>query len=659
MIYWKDIKTVYLKEITEILRNKRIIITAFIIPLLIYPVIFFGMNWLQNLDKKKLENEGYKIAISENLTEISNFLRKESSVPVNIIHSELIPELVLDKEVDLGIEFDSQNGENRKLWLYFSGSQDRSIKARSEIGKLFNNHKFQWTKHFASKDLENPEILLYEPLVPELQDVASLQQKSGHKIGKILPFILILMLVGGCSFAAVDMIAGEKERGCFETILVSPISRKDVIIGKLLVVIVTGLIALLVNLLSMLLWLKLGIFKSADGLSIEFSVSNSSLFGVFVCLLPITIIFASVLILISAYAKSYQSGQTLLLPVTLVSMLPAATAALPGLKSDSFLVMIPIANVVVAMREMLEGSLKWWPMIVGNLVNLAAAVIILKAAITSLDKEGKLIGGSSREIESFKDLQKDPIRVASIGFVVVWLLFYYVFVPLQANNMVSGLALTLWGLILLSGLAIVRVQGLEYKKLLSFKKINWEIVTGTFLFQSGFLPIVIYLNTFVMKLMPIPKGWMESFDDSLTADLSVTTLFLLMALSPGICEEILFRGAILGTLRQRWKPWKSIVVSSLMFGFLHFSVYRLFATSVLGGAFGWMLIQTGSIYPGMIAHAWSNSIALLIVPKLDLEGLSQHWLLLGIPFFIAGIRMIQSGSEDMKNKHEKIKQDQV
>lgn len=652
MVNWKEIKIVYLKEIQEIFRNKRVLITAFVIPVLIFPLIFAGMNWLQSFEKKQTREEGFKIAVTDDMDEITTFLRTESDVPVNIIYSDQIPRDVVDETVQLGLQFEDNAKSQRKIWMYFIGSKNKSINAMSHVEKLFSSHNYSWSRQFVARDLSNPAIESIDAMEIQLRDVASVEQQSGHRVGKILPLILIMMLVSGCSFAAVDMIAGEKERGCFETILVSRISRESVIIGKMFVVIITGIIALILNLLSVFIWVESGLLKSPDSTTMDFTIGFGSIIGIFICLIPITLIIAAILILISAKAKSYQSGQTLLMPVTLLSMVPALAATMPGMQSDSYLVIIPIANVMVGMREMLEGSLKLWPMLVGNVVNFALAVVFIKSAITSLNREGQLVSGVDHDSYQLDSLRKDPVRTAFIGFAVVWLLFFFIFVPLQAKDLVSGLLLTLWGLILLSGIYMVKFQDLPLKETLSLKPTNWKVMCGTVIFQTGFLPLVLLLNDFVMRYLPIPSQFMEEFADAITPDLPVVGILLLMAVSPGICEEVLFRGAILGSLRRRWPAWKSVVFSSIMFGFLHFSIYRLFATTVLGGAMGWMVIQTGSIYPAMLAHFWNNAMATVILPELPMADINELYMLLGLPLVVLGVFLIRTGSNESKDSDQ-------
>ncbi|MBN1295733.1 CPBP family intramembrane metalloprotease [bacterium] len=645
LINWKDIQTVFHKEIVEIMRNKRIIVTAFLIPMAIYPIVIFGMDWLQSLERRKIEEEGYRIAVSRNMSDVTDFICRSSDVPVTILYADSVFHAVRDGEADLGIEWEDRPGEDRNVWFFYTGSEDRSIKAFSEIEMLFSDHGFEWSRRFLAQDLALEHVSRFEPERIVVKDIATLKEQTGHRIGKILPFILLMMLVSGCSFAAIDMIAGEKERGCFETILVSGISRRSVIVGKMAVVVMTGLVSLLVNVLSMLIWLKLGMMQSIQSTDTAFDISFAALAGIFICSIPLTLIIAAILILISARAKSYQSGQTLLMPVTFASLVPAVAAVLPGMHSDSFLVALPIANVVVTMREMLEGTFIIWPFFVGNIINLGVASALVYSAVNSLNTEGRLIPGTSGgDMDGLLRMRRDPIRTAFMGFAIVWLLFFYVAVPLQARDLVSGLVFTLWGLILVSAFVLVRIQNLPVRETMGFRNTHWKVWVGSIVFQTGILPLILYLNQWVMNILPIPSDWMEAFSDTLTGDLSKTTLILLMCISPGICEEMLFRGAIFGSLKRKWSPWHAVIVSSIMFGFLHFSVYRLFPTTVIGIALGWLVMQSGSIYPAMLAHALNNFLSLIVAPELELDKLSSHWMLVGLPAVILGVMLVCSGS---------------
>lgn len=646
MLAWDEIKTVYLKEMTEIIRNRRVVISAFVLPIIIFPIIFGSMSWLQGLDQKIVQEEGFVIAVRDDQQEIKDLIDKHSDKPVSYVFTKNLAREVYVKNAQAGLEVGDDALDRHVFWLYYLSSDDKSQKAAGMITDIFSKTQFSLVRKSLAEELSDSSIIDYDIGESQFLDIASIYEKSGHKIAKILPIILILTLVSGCSFAAVDLIAGEKERGSFETLLVSPIHRRSVITGKMMIVVTTGLISLLINLSSLLLTMKLGFFDLNQETKFEFTISIGSVIGVFLCALPITLLLASALILISARAKTYQSGQTLIMPFTLLAMVPGIAATLPGMKSDSFLLALPIANIVVAMKEMLEGTLKIWPMLIANGVNLVFATALVSFTIKSMEREGSLISESVSDTEfSLRMIQKNPVRTALIGFVLVWLSMFYFMAPLQIRSFVPGMIVTQWVLFFGAALLMVLFQKLPLKQTLSLNKTTWKVWAGTILFQVGALPVILSLNQLMMKLLPIPMSWLENFNEVMAPDLPSYSMVLLMAASPGICEELLFRGAIQGSFQKKWSPLRSIIITGLLFGIMHFSIYRLFATTLLGISFGWIVHVSGSLYPAMLAHALNNTIALVVIPRyFDLSEVTEQRLLLGIPFVIMGGLLILYGS---------------
>ncbi|MGB3976323.1 MAG: ABC transporter permease subunit/CPBP intramembrane protease [bacterium] len=646
MLAWDEIKTVYLKEMTEIIRNRRVVISTFVLPIIIFPIIFGSMSWLQGLDQKIVQEEGFVIAVRGDQQEIKDLIDKHSDKPVSYVFTKNLAREVYVKNAQAGLEVGDDALDRHVFWLYYLSSDDKSQKAAGMITDIFSKTQFSLVRKSLAEELSDSSIIDYDIGESQFLDIASIYEKSGHKIAKILPIILILTLVSGCSFAAVDLIAGEKERGSFETLLVSPIHRRSVITGKMMIVVTTGLISLLINLSSLLLTLKLGFFDLNQETKFEFTISIGSVIGVFLCALPITLLLASALILISARAKTYQSGQTLIMPFTLLAMVPGIAATLPGMKSNSFLLALPIANIVVAMKEMLEGTLKIWPMLIANGVNLVFATALVSFTIKSMEREGSLISESVSDTEfSLRMIQKNPVRTALIGFVLVWLSMFYFMAPFQIRSFVPGMIVTQWVLFFGAALLMVLFQKLPLKQTLSLNKTTWKVWAGTILFQVGALPVILSLNQLMMKLLPIPMNWLENFNEVMAPDLPSYSMVLLMAASPGICEELLFRGAIQGSFQKKWSPLRSIIITGLLFGIMHFSIYRLFATTLLGISFGWIVHVSGSLYPAMLAHALNNTIALVVIPRyFDLSEVTEQRLLLGIPFVIMGGLLILYGS---------------
>ena len=113
-------------------------------------------------------------------------------------------------------------------------------------------------------------------------------------------------------------------------------------------------------------------------------------------------------------------------------------------------------------------------------------------------------------------------------------------------------------------------------------------------------------------LFPIPQEMIEAFGQFLLPeDLPIWQVVLFLAVLPGICEEVAFRGVLLHGLRRRFRPITLAVVVGLIFGFFHVDLFRLIPTTYLGILLAGVTLATGSIFPAMLWHALNNAVALV------------------------------------------------
>jgi len=634
------VKQIFLKELREIARDKKIIILTVVLPIIMYPIIFFGIDALFKLQEKKFKEKGMILSITGDKTLVAPYI-SDLDYKVSIVYANKPEKGLADFNADIAIEVIKQNGNSdSQFWIYYDGAKDKSLMAYKNLVDHLDTKRSDWIfDRLKQMDISTKD---YRPVALEISDISSQEARSGHLIGKILPFILILMLVSGCSFTAVDLIAGEKERGCFETILVTSVSRRDLIIGKFLVVLSSGLVAVSLNLLGMLISLNLGILKTNGKIDFEFHLSVITILSIIGCVIPLGILFAAILVAFSAKANSFQEGQLYLMPFSLLAMLPALVASIPGIHSDSFVILVPIANIAVVMREFLEQSVKLPFLLLANLINLFYAAFVLKLAVNFLEGEGTLISGSSA---SFSIRKQSRFEVnAGIGtFAAVWLLMYFVMAPLQQWDIKWGLLITLYGLCFCAALVHVRVLKLPLRSTLRLNNAPLKAWISVPFFSVGMLLFTLWFSDIQMQYLPFPEKMGQIFQDMFKSkDLSIGLSIFLFCVSPGICEEFLFRGAIMGGFTKKLSPWRSIIITGILFGFLHFSIYRFLPTTFLGIGFGYLVLRSNSLFPAIIAHALNNLIALHLISLIFPDNINNHWLLLGLPIAAIGILLLES-----------------
>ena len=177
-------------------------------------------------------------------------------------------------------------------------------------------------------------------------------------MSQFLPYMILIFAFLGALYPAIDLGAGEKERGTLETLLVAPVSRLSLVLGKFGVVLVAALVSALLATFSLALSLQIGFMSNLSVLSGEsFSFTVVEALSALLMIVPVACIFSALLLALSIFAKSFKEGQSYAGPLQMVIILPALVSILPGVKLDWLTSSIPVVNVSLALKEIFTGNL--------------------------------------------------------------------------------------------------------------------------------------------------------------------------------------------------------------------------------------------------------------------------------------------------------------
>src|ERR1700676_1694844 len=368
---FRNVGIVYRKELTEWLRDRRTLISTVLVPLLAFPILMVGMISLTSVMIGKAEKEIPKVMVlgGEDSPQILQKLRevdKLEIVPASDDYKKRISEKEIRAAVDIPKGFDSalSRGEEQTVKIYFYEGEIKSSFGADHVEKFFKDYRD--TVGASRLASSNVPASIIKPFEVKQENVAPPEKVSGAALGGILGYMVILLSMTGAIYPAIDLTAGEKERGTMETILSSPISRMHLVLGKFFLILTAALGTAALSVLSMgvsfsVLSHYTGKTAGGRAAAAEFllKLGPKAVASVFLMALPIAVLFSATLMTIALFAKTYKEAQSYLTPMTFVVIFPAIAAMLPGVELTPKLSLIPILNVSLLCKELVAGTYHW------------------------------------------------------------------------------------------------------------------------------------------------------------------------------------------------------------------------------------------------------------------------------------------------------------
>jgi sodium transport system permease protein len=491
----------------------------------------------------------------------------------------------------------------------------------------------------------------------EKRSVAPEAGVGGYLLSKVLPLLVVLMVLLGAFYPAIDVTAGERERGTLETILSSPIRRFDLLLGKVLAVTALATLTGLLNLASMSVTL-IQVMRLADPgstLPVPWTRAAAAAGVVF----PSAFLFASLFVAVGAFARGFKEAQHLLTPVYFLSIAPAVAGAIGEYRLAGLAAFIPCMNVTLLARDLLLGHVPWSGALATLASTLACGCAALAVAAHIYSSERFVDPGprEKRHDTSLAFPQSNPPTAGQAMFLyaLAFVLLYFVWLPLQRRNLVLGLLASEWGGLLALVVLFALVTRRSLVDLLPIVRPPPRCLAGAALVGLSAWAGVAILSEW---LSPVPKEVIEQLRRSLIptdGSRSLLGTLALVALTPAVCEEALFRGPILRGLRARAGPAAAVALTGLLFGVFHLELSRILPTALLGVLLSLVALQSGSILPAMLAHFLNNaSLVGLAYFRID-ERVAEVGTTASALIFVAaalltalGLLLVHSGGRQAK-----------
>lgn len=673
------------KELRETLRDRRTILTLVLMPLLLYPLL--GMTLQRFLLSSKMATDRsflVGVATEREGALLRSLLTDPRSMPPKEIlaasgnevamfdivgHETLSPDDALEAHlVDLAVKV--VQWEPPAIEVTAVNGDGASLDARRILIE-----RLQWFKMSESQDrISELQTREYEaPFVVRVRTIGAEDKQS--LLATVIPLVLVLMTITGAVYPAIDLTAGERERGTIEALIASPVSRVQVLFAKYIAVVTVALLTALVNLFAMFttLW--------ATGLLSTLTAGGGfpaiELLQILGLLVLFSGFFSALLLSLTSFAKSFKEAQAYLIPLMLLALTPGIFSLMPGVELKGMLAVVPLVNIVLLARDLLSGGFEPVPALAAVLSTFAYAAASLGIAARLFGSDA-VLRGSELSIGSIFQRPDAPqavptINAASLMLAILFPFYFIVsnvlarFSPeaIEARLLANSLALA----IVFGGLPFIaailgrnvftstfRLAPTDRTSINRFGTMLGAVLMGLGLWAMAHEVFVFADWLGIGGLDPSKLQGAQATLDALQAAPPWLVLFAL-ALTPAVIEELCFRGYLFSALSTVMTPARVIVFTSLLFGLFHvvtgsvLLLERFLPTTMMGLFLGWVAWRTGTVYPGMILHAVHNGFLNLVainkdrfeflgIAEDDTSHLPLSWIVLASVIALAGIGLV-------------------
>lgn len=684
---------IFRRELTDALRDRRTVFMVLVVPLLLYPALVLGGLQFAAVSREADSRKTYGVMVAglpvdrlqaliddpqrppaDPLRQLrlvplppdwtaeraAGYLADEGEFPLQMPDGRILTiQVVASSDRPFEDVFTPRPGrpppEPLKVRIAYSGKTAEGLTAASLARDLLEAHRDHLFDELLRKlDLGGGLGVLSHPVEFTNDNLHRNTGLLARQILGTLSLLLVVMALTGAFYPAVDLVAGEKERGTIETLLITPATRLETVLGKFGTVWAFSVATALANLASLGLtfWYVLELISKSGKLPPEVLPDTSeytpaglgwTLACVFAMLLPLSAMFSGLALALSAYARSAREGQYYLSPLFMIAMPLAMPAAVPESNLTAFKAQIPVMGVALALKDMLlaghPSAFRWELIVPALMTTMLCAGASIAWGVRLFSREAVLF----REAEEFsvglwlrRSLEKPRLR--PLGGDVAFLFtaavagFWFIggLVSLTSSDAIAAAVATqvlvlLAPTLLYAGL-LRATAGLDLTETFSLRVRHAPLLAVAPVMAVAALILTAAFKKAVEAAgIPTPAGAEEAMKEIL-GGLSPVGRVLVLAAMPALCEELLCRGFLLAGLRGRGRSDAAAIGwSALMFGLLHFlgSPVQVMYAGLLGLVLGWLVVRTGSILFGVVFHLTFNGVSVTAGPALET---APEWL---------------------------------
>lgn len=395
-------KVIFSKELKRVFGDKKMVFSLFILPIILIAGIYGMMFFLVDKQKSSINEHVSEVFVQNMPDNFSELMSKHTECNINVIpageSADTYKDKLLDGTYDLVVVFPENFYENFKnadatsalpdIKTFYNPSEDNSGEARTrftetyleEYKQLLLNERFGSLNYAMvfSVDADNPDMIVQDD-----------GKATGKILGTIIPYLITILIFGGAMGLGVDTIAGEKERGTIANLLISPIKRVDIIMGKIAALAIVSVLSAGVYVISFIgsavvLSKKSGMGEMFNRLSLNFT--SLQIVQFVVLLLGLVLLYVGIIGFVSLMAKNIKEAQSFIMPVYIIVMFAGMITMYSGdVTSGSY--MIPVYNTSAAFKGIFERTITMNQYLTSTIITYAFAGVMVCLMAKAMNSE--------------------------------------------------------------------------------------------------------------------------------------------------------------------------------------------------------------------------------------------------------------------------------
>ncbi|HLW67634.1 MAG TPA: ABC transporter permease subunit, partial [Gemmataceae bacterium] len=432
---WSRVGRLARKELREILRDRRTIVTLVLMPILLYPLVAIGFREYSKMTVPPTTNTRYIFAIRQAderfiIEALKLGATAEETDPlgnVDQLTTEDPESAVREKLADLGLQLHPVENDGTGPRARYAHGIEIIVRDDSPIGLKVEEIV---EKRLTAANVRSLQTRLQfagarDTRLPIQTTVKLLSAEDGRKssiLATLVPLVLVLMTMTGGVYPAIDLTAGERERNTLEVLMAAPIPRVGVLLAKYLAVCTVSMLTSVANLTMMVITVMAT--RLTPLVFGENGLSLGNLLAMLALLLLFSMFFSGVLLAVTSFARSFKEAQAYLIPLVLMSIGPGMAAVFLNMRLGGWLDIAPLLNIVLLAKEIFEGAARLRDAVIVVISTLFYAFTAITIAARIFGAEAVLYTDQGHWSDMFRrPKQERPVATLSAALFCLAFMF--------------------------------------------------------------------------------------------------------------------------------------------------------------------------------------------------------------------------------------------